>query len=299
MKGVRKLLAAALASLLLSAPIHKAMAQTAAAVSFQVFYDNLSPYGKWIQDAGYGYVWVPSQQGFRPYFSNGYWVMTEYGSTWVSTYPWGWAPFHYGRWTFDDFYGWVWIPGTDWGPAWVVWLSGGDYYGWSPMQPGGRINIVMSPGYYTPADWWVFIPRTALLNPAFSHSYKGAGNNTNILKTTSVINNTEVNNGITYVTGPRASEFARATNQHAAIYDIKSAGKPGKMMVTKNEISLYRPLIAVNNNVNKPAPATFSRAEHAIGKAYPIASGHTGSQKATPASTGKKHSGKHQNQKGS
>jgi hypothetical protein len=26
----------------------------------------------------------------------------------------------YGRWYFDSFYGWVWIPGRDWGPAWVA-----------------------------------------------------------------------------------------------------------------------------------------------------------------------------------
>src|SRR4051812_10345940 len=169
-----------------------------AAVSYQVFYDNLSPYGKWIKDDNYGYVWIPtSQQGFRPYFSNGNWVMTDYGTTWVSTYPWGWAPFHYGRWTHDDFYGWLWVPGTEWGPAWVVWRSGGDNIGWSPMQPGLRVSTSFSPDNYTPADWWIFIPRTALLNPAFSKSYKGAGNNINLVKSTTIMNNSEARDGVT------------------------------------------------------------------------------------------------------
>lgn len=38
-------------------------------VSFQVFYDQLSPYGSWINYPDYGYVWIPTQvpQGFRPY----------------------------------------------------------------------------------------------------------------------------------------------------------------------------------------------------------------------------------------
>src|SRR5687768_2542773 len=88
--------------------------------SYQEFYDDLSPYGQWINDPQYGYVWVPDAgDDFRPYFSNGYWANTDYGNTWVSNYRWGWAPFHYGRWTYSNFYGWTWIPGNVWGPAWV------------------------------------------------------------------------------------------------------------------------------------------------------------------------------------
>ena len=51
----------------------RADSQVGARVSFQVFYDNLAPYGDWIQDPSYGYVWVPSVgRGFRPYSSSGY-----------------------------------------------------------------------------------------------------------------------------------------------------------------------------------------------------------------------------------
>src|SRR5665213_1919979 len=65
----------------------------------QVFYDELSPYGQWIDYPDYGYVWQPNvDQDFRPYDTNGYWVYSDYGWTWVSNYSWGWAPFHYGNW---------------------------------------------------------------------------------------------------------------------------------------------------------------------------------------------------------
>src|ERR1700761_1436748 len=42
----------------------------------QVFYDELSPYGNWIDYPDYGYVWAPADVGpdFRPYATNGYWV---------------------------------------------------------------------------------------------------------------------------------------------------------------------------------------------------------------------------------
>ena len=88
-----------------------------ASVNFQVFYDDLSPYGQWIDYRGYGYAWVPSAgPDFIPYSTGGHWVWTDYGWTWVSDYDWGWAPFHYGRWDYDNYYGWVWIPDNEWGP---------------------------------------------------------------------------------------------------------------------------------------------------------------------------------------
>src|SRR5690606_13311957 len=61
-------------------------------VSLQVFYDELLPYGDWVHDPVHGYVWIPyAENNFQPYATNGYWVMTPYGNTWVSNYEWGWA----------------------------------------------------------------------------------------------------------------------------------------------------------------------------------------------------------------
>src|SRR5690554_3194351 len=107
-------------------------------VSMETFYEELSPYGVWIEDPQYGRVWRPDvdQDEFRPYYTNGHWEMTKYGNTWVSDYDWGWAPFHYGRWHHSSRRGWVWVPDVHWGPAWVSWRSGGGYYGWAPLGPG-------------------------------------------------------------------------------------------------------------------------------------------------------------------
>jgi hypothetical protein len=74
----------------------KAFAQ--GAVNFQIFYDELSPYGYWVDNLDFGYVWVPDvSPDFTPYGSNGHWIYAYEGWTWVSDYSWGWAPFHYGR----------------------------------------------------------------------------------------------------------------------------------------------------------------------------------------------------------
>src|ERR1051325_7147885 len=111
-------------------------------VSFQVFYDELSPYGTWVDYPEYGYVWMPSgMPDFVPYYSSGYWAYTDYGWMWVSNYAWGWAPFHYGRWMYDSFYGWIWVPDSYWGPAWVAWGYCDGYYGWAPLKPGMSITV--------------------------------------------------------------------------------------------------------------------------------------------------------------
>src|SRR6266705_2125054 len=113
----------------------------AADVSVDLFYNNLSG-GNWIEVGDYGYGWQPdiavSDSNWRPY-SDGYWAYTDVGWTWVSYEDFGWATYHYGRWSRLADYGWVWFPGSDleWGPAWVSWRVGGGYCGWAPLPPRG------------------------------------------------------------------------------------------------------------------------------------------------------------------
>jgi len=45
--------------LLLLLGVGAAPRQADAQVSFQVFYDELSPYGTWVDDPEYGYIWIP------------------------------------------------------------------------------------------------------------------------------------------------------------------------------------------------------------------------------------------------
>eukprot|EP01039_Chlorochromonas_danica_P015767 gene15767-18569_t len=138
-----------LAALLTIAIPRDSKAQEGEYISDQEFYDDLQPYGTWVSDDQYGNVWVPNvDEDFRPYATRGHWVVTDYGNTWVSDYPWGWATFHYGRWRYDDYYGWEWIPGHHWAPAWVSWRHGGGYYGWAPLLPGISIAISIGGGYH-------------------------------------------------------------------------------------------------------------------------------------------------------
>jgi hypothetical protein len=109
-------------------------------VTYQYFYDSLSPYGDWIYLADYGYCWRPTvavvDRGWRPYCHGGGWLWTDCGWYWRSDYSWGWAPFHYGRWQLHGAHGWMWMPDLHWGPAWVSWRHSPTYYGWAPLPPG-------------------------------------------------------------------------------------------------------------------------------------------------------------------
>jgi len=120
-------------------------------------YEDLDEYGDWSYVAGYGTCWRPRGLivGWAPYrFGDWIWV-APWGWTWVGDEPWGFAPFHYGRWAFVGT-GWFWVPGPVyvrpvWAPALVGWVGGGAGFrfsvgigvGWFPLAPGE----VFVPGY--------------------------------------------------------------------------------------------------------------------------------------------------------
>src|SRR5262249_46281188 len=124
----------------------------------------LAPYGLWVTIEPYGDCWVPDvSYDWRPY-TDGYWARSDWGWMFVSDEPWGWATYHYGRWTFDDDYGWVWVPGRVWAPAWVAWRCGDGVLGWAPLPPQAnwRIGVGFSVGNfdfdaYVGPSWWSFV----------------------------------------------------------------------------------------------------------------------------------------------
>lgn len=81
---------------------------------YQYGASDLDQYGQYTQDPQYGNVWQPYgvSMDWDP-FSNGYYANSGIGTTWVSSYPWGWMPYRYGRWIFINGRGWCWAPG-DW-----------------------------------------------------------------------------------------------------------------------------------------------------------------------------------------
>ncbi|HSP34195.1 MAG TPA: DUF6600 domain-containing protein [Thermoanaerobaculia bacterium] len=102
--------------------------------SLAYYDDDLTQHGAWTFVNGYGWGWRPYVGvGWRPYY-NGQWVYSRHAGclVWVSYEPWGWLPYHYGRWAYDALYGWFWLPGETYAPAWVYWMYSPGYIGWAP-----------------------------------------------------------------------------------------------------------------------------------------------------------------------
>jgi len=180
-------------------------------VSIDFFYDNIGSDGNWVEVADYGYCWQPSvavsNSHWRPY-SDGYWAYTDVGWTWVSNEDFGWATYHYGRWTRLRDRGWFWVPGREWGPAWVSWRTGGDYVGWAPLPPRSRgdvdyddrpisgqvdVEFDIGPDYYNFVDVRYIgepVLRERIVQPTLNITYiSNTVNVTNITYTNSVVYN--------------------------------------------------------------------------------------------------------------
>lgn len=230
--------------------------------SSQLFYDELAPYGDWIHNREYGYVWIPHvSRNFYPYATNGQWVMSDYGWTWVSDYPWGWAAFHYGRWDYDDYYGWVWFPDNEWAPAWVNWRMGDGYLGWAPMGPGMSAGIDYSAGFNEPGyDKWVFVRERDFAKPHINRYYVNRGRNDDIFRSTRVIDNVHMDNQrrVAYFSGPDPSEVQRATGRTIRSVNVRDYDRPGHK-VSNNELQIYRPRIESNAaQGTRPAPSRIT-----------------------------------------
>src|SRR6266568_158637 len=184
-----------------------------------VGYEDLDDSGNWEPTPMYGTVWYPRvHSGWAPY-REGHWAWVEpWGWTWVDDAPWGFAPFHYGRWVcVHDRWGWV--PGPVgvrpvYAPALVAWVGGpsfgvsigiGNGVGWFPLGyrdpylPSYRV----SPRYARNVN----ISNSREVNVTVVNNYYTT-NNVNVRNTT--INNIRYENaGVRgAVTGTQSSTFA-------------------------------------------------------------------------------------------
>jgi hypothetical protein len=237
------------------------------------FYEALSPHGKWHRSESAGWVWQPSvvsvRSDWRPYANDGHWLWSDQGWYWQSTYSWGWAPFHYGRWHNDTQFGWVWAPDTEWAPAWVSWRHGDDYYGWAPLPPESRFeagvgfhyrdrNVGFNFDFLLGDRDYTFVSsrdfmETDLHRVAISRSRANqVFNQTTIINNTYVYNdNRVINNGVPY------NQVAQRSNRRIETVHISdarySAGTAIRGEVRERDsIRVYRPSIKRSIPVDPP-----------------------------------------------
>jgi hypothetical protein len=149
--------------------------------------EDLDEFGSWGTSPDYGPVWFPRTVvvDWAPY-RFGHWVWIEpWGWTWIDDAPWGFAPFHYGRWVMVNRV-WGWLPGPPriravYAPALVVFVGGGPglrYY--------FRVGVGLGVAWFPLGPREIYIPpyrasRVYVTNVNISHTV--VVNQTNIWKT--------------------------------------------------------------------------------------------------------------------
>jgi hypothetical protein len=207
-------------------------------------YEDLDEYGTWSSEPEYGAVWTPSHVGtdWSPY-SDGRWAwVSPWGWTWIDSAPWGYAPFHYGRWAHVS-NRWCWVPGPRharavYAPALVGWGTRENYVSWFPLGPR---DVYLPDGRYSRR----YVERVNVTNAAIVHSvvqevYENRARNVNY-------HNSVVPGAVTAV--PRAT-FATAE---------RVGGGPRMRLQTPANTGVTRQVIETSRS---PAPVTPSTTSH-------------------------------------
>ncbi|HYE33500.1 MAG TPA: DUF6600 domain-containing protein [Methylomirabilota bacterium] len=236
------------------------------------FYTPLQPYGSWVEVSGYGWCWRPTvayyDPHWRPYHTRGRWMWSNHGWYWQSDYSWGWAAFHYGRWSCPTGVGWVWVPDYTWGPAWVSWRRTDAYCGWAPLPPRAHYRSGFGFSYYDrnvgisfdfglrdhhytfvrardfcdPHPWRRSVPR---------HETVNIYNNSTVVNNYIVgNNNTIINNGVghDFVAANTRSEIRKVTVQERPDVAVNRPASargtviaPDRVTKVGKEMVVYRP----------------------------------------------------------
>jgi hypothetical protein len=226
--------------------------------------EDMYQYGSFQTAPEYGTVWYPNNvpADWQPY-RYGHWEnVAPWGQTWVDDQPWGFAPFHYGRWArIGDRWGWYpgeYTPHPVYAPALVAFVGGGGGFSASISFGGGEA-----------VGWVPLAPGEGYRPP-----YRASPTYIENINRTTVINNITVVNGQRGPGGPRGFAYnaqpataAGFANQRFATVvpaAVIGGGRPvaaaaiqvhpdtfAKSAVNARAVEAIRPTPAVN----RPAPA--------------------------------------------
>jgi hypothetical protein len=122
-------------------------------------YEDMAAYGSWSSDPQYGEVWMPNNVSadWAPYTTGSWSYVGPWGWTWVDSSPWGFAPYHYGRWAHGQ-RGWFWVPPERaerpvYAPALVAFVGGAE------------LGVAIGAQSRAPVGWFPLGPREAYVPP--------------------------------------------------------------------------------------------------------------------------------------
>jgi len=242
-----------------------------AGADYAMFYEKLEPHGTWIDTPQYGAIWQPAPRytpvGWQPY-TRGSWTYADVGWTWVSAEPFGWATYHYGRWSNVSNRGWCWIPGNQWAPAWVSWRTGSDYVGWAPLPAqtrfrGNRISVQFGNDFDSGPGNYCFVPsRFFGSSSVYRHVVPNVQNTVIIADTVNVTNLVRadyivINQGPDYTTLNRVATTPIRTARIVRNQQVPPGNTPGATW-SGNQLTMQAPAV---KNATPAQRAALQRAD--------------------------------------
>jgi hypothetical protein len=155
--------------------------------------EDLAAYGTWTDSPQYGQVWYPQvAPDWVPYREGRWSYVAPWGWTWVDSDPWGFAPFHYGRWVDIDGR-WGWYPGVPVGvaPAPVYAPALVTFFG-----VGAVVGIGIGAALAAGSIGWCPLGPREVFRPWY-HASDGYVRQVNITHVTNVTNVTTFNRNVT------------------------------------------------------------------------------------------------------
>jgi hypothetical protein len=128
--------------------------------------DDLAGYGSWSTASADGPIWYPQVAADWAPYRDGHWAyISPWGWTWVDDDPWGFAPFHYGRWMQRDGR-WGWLPGQAevagppvYAPALVAFIGIGAGVGLGAALAAGSVGWIPLGPHESYHPWYHASPR--------------------------------------------------------------------------------------------------------------------------------------------
>jgi hypothetical protein len=203
---------------------------------------------------------------WAPYHA-GHWVWIDpWGWNWIDDAPWGFAPFHYGRWAYVGTR-WGWVPGPVevapvYAPALVAFVGGGGFgvsvsvggpVGWFALGPGDAYF----PGYYGGHDYFNRV-NAGYVNQTVVNNYYGAWSSGNVNYSQMTFANRDAPRALTampasaFASGQAVATSAVAVNRTT----MANARVLPRAMVTPTQTSL----VAGRGSAAAPPSAVADRA---------------------------------------
>lgn len=267
-------------------------------VSFQSFYDELSPYGEWIMitkeeiekelkdgegqaqtnfhesgnlvNGNLVFLWKPrmSSTSWHPYL-NGRWEYTDQGWMWVSNYNWGWAAYHYGRWLHTKKYGWLWMPGYVWAPSWVMWRVSDEHIGWCPLSPNAVWHSesgITNENYTKPPrnEDWVFIQKSKFADDISEANILPRAENKSLISKSNRVLSIRLDNGKVINSGPPVKDIEKSAGREIKQKNITPGNERRAALIGQNDIKIYQEKFKKRGSVKKfDRPKKFKKSPKA------------------------------------